>query len=103
MPDVYCGVIFQRCKCRSLDEEADMSTTKRVSGAMVAAVAFALGAVACSDGADGSGGPLTLTMWHGLTGPDGPAFQLVVDEFNESQDEITLAAEALPWEERKSA
>jgi len=75
-----------------------MSTTKRVSGAMVAAVAFALGAVACSDGADGSGGPVTLTMWHGLTGPDGPAFQLVVDEFNESQDEITIEAEALPWD-----
>lgn len=75
-----------------------MSNTKRATGAAVTAVALALGAVACSDGGGSSDGPVTLTMWHGLTGPDGPAFQQVVDEFNDSQDDVTIEAEALPWD-----
>ncbi|WP_159620313.1 ABC transporter substrate-binding protein [Ruania rhizosphaerae] len=76
-----------------------MRPTRRTCIAAGAALALTAGLAACSDGGStDDGGPVTLTMWHGLTGPDGPAFQEVVDNFNDSQDEVTIEAEALPWD-----
>ncbi|MBZ2195462.1 ABC transporter substrate-binding protein [Occultella gossypii] len=75
-----------------------MSRTTRATGAAVVALALAVGTAACGDGGGSTDGPVTLTFWHGLTGPDGPAFQQVVDEFNDSQDEITIETEVLPWD-----
>lgn len=74
-----------------------MNIRRYGAGAALCAAAL-VGVAACGGGATDADGPVTLTMWHGLTGPDGPAFQEVVDAFNESQDEITIEAEALPWD-----
>ncbi|WP_448059233.1 ABC transporter substrate-binding protein [Cellulomonas hominis] len=44
------------------------------------------------------GGPTTLVLWHGLTGPDGPAVQQIVDDFNASQDDIVVEPNVMPWD-----
>lgn len=76
-----------------------MRITRRTCTAAVAAFALAAGLAACSEGSDtDDGGPVTLTMWHGLTGPDGPAFQEVVDAFNDSQEGVRIETEVLPWD-----
>ncbi len=73
--------------------------------AVAVGVVLALGACA-GQGTSGSsegdgataGGTTTLTFWHGMTGPDGPAVQQVIDAFNASQDEIKVEAEPMPWD-----
>lgn len=41
---------------------------------------------------------VTLDFWNGFTGPDGPALQQVVDDFNASQDRITVETNIMPWD-----
>lgn len=48
-------------------------------------------------GAD-AGGKVSLTFWNGFTGPDGPALEQVIDDFNASQDEVEVKAEIMPWD-----
>lgn len=46
---------------------------------------------------DSYDGPdVALTVWNPFTGADGPFFQKMVDEFNESQDAITVTSTSLP-------
>ncbi|MEA4944678.1 MAG: ABC transporter substrate-binding protein [Propionicimonas sp.] len=46
-----------------------------------------------------SSGPITLQFWHGMTGPDGPAVQQVIDDFNASQSEIVIKPNIMPWDQ----
>lgn len=41
---------------------------------------------------------VTLSFWNGFTGPDGPALQQVVDDFNASQDRVTVETNIMPWD-----
>ncbi|GAA5089054.1 ABC transporter substrate-binding protein [Microbacterium yannicii] len=43
-------------------------------------------------------GKIVLSFWNGFTGPDGPALQQVVDDFNDSQDEIEVKTNIMPWD-----
>ncbi|NLP82861.1 ABC transporter substrate-binding protein [Microbacterium sp. CFH 90308] len=43
-------------------------------------------------------GKIVLDFWNGFTGPDGPALQQVVDDFNASQDEIEVKTNIMPWD-----
>lgn len=43
-------------------------------------------------------GKVVLDFWNGFTGPDGPALQQVVDDFNASQDEIEVKTNIMPWD-----
>lgn len=43
------------------------------------------------------GPPVTLRYWHGFTGGDGPAMAQLVDEFNASQDRITVLPNTIQW------
>ncbi|MDQ7879499.1 ABC transporter substrate-binding protein [Microbacterium sp. QXD-8] len=43
-------------------------------------------------------GKIVLDFWNGFTGPDGPALQQVVDDFNDSQDEIEVKTNIMPWD-----
>ncbi len=36
------------------------------------------------------GPSITIEYWNGFTGDDGPAMQRLVDDFNDSQDKITV-------------
>ena len=43
------------------------------------------------------GPPLTLEYWNGFTGGDGPAMRALVEEFNTSQDLITVRMNVVQW------
>lgn len=49
-------------------------------------------------GDGGDGGKISLTFWNGFTGPDGPALEKVIEDFNASQDEVEVKAEIMPWD-----
>lgn len=86
---------------------ADRRTQRRrslpVAGAAIAAAA-ALVLSGCTGGGAPSGGEndpnakVTLSFWNGFTGPDGPALQQVVDDFNASQDRVTVETNIMPWD-----
>lgn len=43
-------------------------------------------------------GKIVLDFWNGFTGPDGPALEQVVADFNASQDEVEVKANIMPWD-----
>lgn len=43
------------------------------------------------------GPPVELTYWNGFTGGDGPFMQGLVDEFNESHENITVTSNTVQW------
>ncbi len=73
-----------------------------IVGAVTATAALLLSG--CAGGGSGGGGEndpnakVTLSFWNGFTGPDGPALQQVVDDFNASQDRITVETNIMPWD-----
>jgi multiple sugar transport system substrate-binding protein len=68
--------------------------TVLIGGAGSAALAL-LGS-GCSGGGE-TGGPATLTFWHGYTEADGDVLQGIVDDFNASQSDITINTEVKTW------
>lgn len=42
---------------------------------------------------------IELDYWHGFTGPDLPIMERLVADFNASQSEIVVTAQAIPWGE----
>jgi multiple sugar transport system substrate-binding protein len=43
-------------------------------------------------------GKIVLDFWNGFTGPDGPALEQVIADFNASQDEVEVKANIMPWD-----
>ena len=43
-------------------------------------------------------GKVTLDFWNGFTGPDGPALEKVIEDFNASQDDVEVKANIMPWD-----
>ncbi len=60
------------------------------------AIALAAGLAGCSTDAEApaASGPATVTVWHTYSGTHAEVYQSIVDEFNESQDDVVV--EALP-------
>lgn len=74
-----------------------------VSSVAVAATAALVltgctGKGAAGGGANDPDAKVTLDFWNGFTGPDGPAMQKVVDDFNASQDRVTVKTNIMPWD-----
>ena len=67
-----------------------------VAAAAVATACLALSACSGSSG-DDSSGKVTLTMWHGYTEADGKVLDQIVDDFNASQDAITIKTTTKTW------
>ena len=49
------------------------------------------------EGGEYDGPPVTIEFWHGFTGGDGPAMGALVDDFNGSQDNITVKTNTVQW------
>ncbi|ERK72453.1 ABC transporter substrate-binding protein [Leifsonia aquatica] len=64
--------------------------------AAAAGVSLALAGCSGSSGTDSSG-PVTLTFWHGYTEADGKVLDQIVDDFNKSQDKITIKTTTKTW------
>lgn len=71
-----------------------MTRTRILLGSGVAALALV--ATGCS-GSDEAGGPVELTFWHGYTEADGDVLEGIVDDFNASQEDITITTEVKTW------
>lgn len=71
-----------------------MTRTRILLGSGVAALALI--ATGCS-GSDEAGGPVELTFWHGYTEADGDVLEGIVDDFNASQEDITITTEVKTW------
>ncbi|NYD66989.1 ABC transporter substrate-binding protein [Agromyces atrinae] len=69
---------------------------KSIAGAALAS-AMLLALTGCSTGTPESDGTVELTFWHGYTEADGDVLNALVDEFNESQDEIEITPVVKPW------
>ncbi len=41
---------------------------------------------------------VTITFWNGFTGPDRPALEALVQQFNESQAEVEIEMTIMPWD-----
>ncbi|CAN5587991.1 hypothetical protein BH24ACT5_BH24ACT5_04230 [soil metagenome] len=63
--------------------------------ATAASLALAMGARPAGAGSERT----TVTFWNGFTGPDRPTVEALVDEFNQSQDTITVEMEISPWDQ----
>ena len=78
--------------------------SRRVAVATAAVSALALALSGCagqgSGGADETTteGKIVLDFWNGFTGPDGPALEQVIEEFNASQDDVEVKANIMPWD-----
>jgi multiple sugar transport system substrate-binding protein len=76
----------------------------RRRGFLAAALAIASGLVLAACGSSGggggssAGGKVNLTFWNGLTGPDRPAVEHLVSEFNSSQKKIHITMQIMPWD-----
>ncbi|HEY0188676.1 MAG TPA: extracellular solute-binding protein [Cellulomonas sp.] len=80
-----------------------LNRKRRLPAAGVLVAAGALVLAGCGSSSDdssstSSGDPVTLTLWHGYTEADGDVLQEIVDEFNDSQDEWQVDAEAMAWD-----
>jgi len=64
--------------------------------AAAAGVSLALAGCSGSSGTDSSG-PVTLTFWHGYTEADGKVLDQIVDDFNKSQDRVTIKTTTKTW------
>ncbi len=73
--------------------------------AATVAVATALALTGCAgQGSSGVaknapvGGKITLSLWNGNTGPDGPAMDKVIQAFNASQSKVVVKSVTMPWD-----
>ncbi len=68
------------------------------AGILALALSGCAGQGSGGGGGTDAGGKVSLTFWNGFTGPDGPALQKVIDDFNASQDKVSVTAEIMPWD-----
>ena len=78
--------------------------TRRMTAWVAVATAGALALSACAGQGqqqeeESSGdGPVTVAFWNGFTGPDRAAVEGLVQQYNESQDEVEIDMEISPWD-----
>ncbi|WP_030160224.1 ABC transporter substrate-binding protein [Glycomyces sp. NRRL B-16210] len=70
-----------------------MKRTRILLGAGL--TSLALVAAGCSGG--DADGPVELTFWHGYTEADGDVLEGIVEDFNASQDDVTITTELKTW------
>lgn len=72
-----------------------MLATLAVAGVLLAGCT----GTASGDGGDaGSDGPVTITFWNSYTGPDRPVVEKIVENFNESQDDVIVEMTIQPFD-----
>ena len=71
---------------------------KKLLATLAVAVGASLALAGCSSSPGSSdSGPVTLTFWHGYTEADGKVLDSIVDDFNKSQDKITIKTTTKTW------
>lgn len=65
-----------------------------IAATVVAAIALS----GCSQAAENTDGPVTLTLWTGFTGGDRGAYEAIVENFNSTHPDIKVEMEVQPWD-----
>lgn len=60
------------------------------------AVALTVPLAACASSEPASEGPTTITFWNWYQGADGPTLEALVDEFNDSQEDVIVDMTIMP-------
>ena len=66
------------------------------SAVLCASVLVAYGSASASSGKS-SGSVINLSFWNGLTGPDKPAVNYVISQFNKTHPTIHVTSDPIPW------
>lgn len=83
------------------------SSRRRARAVIVATAGLGVAAMTlagCTGQGSGGGtetnedGRIVLDFWNGFTGPDGPALEQVIEDFNASQDRIEVKPNIMPWD-----
>lgn len=79
-----------------------MSFLRAGTAAALAAVLGASVLAGCSSsgsaGGSSGGGVVELSFWNGLTGPDKPAVDHLISQFNASHPNIHVTSDPIPWD-----
>ncbi|TCO54056.1 ABC transporter substrate-binding protein [Actinocrispum wychmicini] len=75
-----------------------MKAHVNVALAVVAAAGLLVSSGCGSSGSDAGSGPVKLTLLTGFTGPDAPAYQALVDDFNSAHPRIQVTMDVQPWD-----
>jgi multiple sugar transport system substrate-binding protein len=67
-------------------------------GAVALAAGLALAGCGGSGSSGSGGGPVHLTLWTGFTGPDRPAYEALVAQFNASHKDVQVSMDVQPWD-----
>lgn len=70
---------------------------RRIAPAMAAAMIAAIALGGCSTPA-ASDGPVELTLWTGFTGGDRGAYEALIEQFNDTHDDVQVTMEVQPWD-----
>lgn len=74
-----------------------MKSVWKLGTALVVGLLLAAGCG--SDGKDsGDGGVVELSLWTGFTGPDRPAYEALVKQFNDTHPKIKVTMDVQPWD-----
>jgi multiple sugar transport system substrate-binding protein len=57
-----------------------------------------IGTIAATGQEEVSTGPAEVVFWNGFTGPDRPAVEYLVDQFNDENADVDIAMEIMPWD-----
>ena len=80
--------------------ENDIKRRKIMKKLIIAVMSLLLVCSLCfANGAgESTSGPVTVTFWNGYTGSDRPVLEDLVNQFNESQDEVYIDMLIMPWD-----
>lgn len=68
----------------------------RLASALLTALVLAAGCG--SGGSESPDGVVELTLWTGFTGPDRPAYENLIKQFNDSHPKIKVTMDVQPWD-----
>jgi multiple sugar transport system substrate-binding protein len=73
-----------------------MRSPWKITAVLAAGLLLAAG---CGSGAaDTADGVVSLSLWTGFTGPDRPAYEALVKQFNDSHPKIKVSMDVQPWD-----
>lgn len=69
-----------------------------VAAVVVAVLSVSILSACGSGNSNGSGGVINLSFWNGLTGPDKPAVDHLISQFNATHKTIHVTSDPIPWD-----
>lgn len=72
-----------------------MRSPRKIAAVLAAGL---LAVAGCGSGDAGTGDGVELSLWTGFTGPDRPAYEALVKQFNDAHPKIKVTMDVQPWD-----